>query len=78
LIASTICPKVGASVDMELARAVTTAARQIEAPTFGQIVEAINGDRARVLGTLWRLIARGELIVDLSEPIGLTTRVGSP
>ena len=63
---------------MELARAVTTAARQIEAPTFGQIVEAINGDRARVLGTLWRLIARGELIVDLSEPIGLTTRVGSP
>jgi len=78
LNARRLLPLRGASVDMELARAVTTAARQIEAPTFGQIVEAINGDRARVLGTLWRLIARGELIVDLSEPIGLTTRVGSP
>jgi len=78
LNARRLLPLRGASVDMELARAVTTAARQIEAPTFGQIVEAINGARARVLGTLWRLIARGELIVDLSEPIGLTTRVGSP
>jgi hypothetical protein len=78
LNARRLLPLRGASVDMELARAVTTAARQIEAPTFGQIVEAINGDRARVLGTLWRLIARGELIVDLSEPIGLTTRVRSP
>jgi hypothetical protein len=75
LNARRLLPMRSAPVDPELAHAVTAAAKQIETPTFGRVVDAINGDRTQVLATVWRLIARGELMVDLSEPIGLATAV---
>lgn len=75
LNARRLLPLRSAPVDPELAQTVTQAAKQIETPTFGRVVEAVKGDRAQVLGAVWRLIARGELIVDLSEPIGLATMV---
>jgi hypothetical protein len=62
-------------IDPELARAVTAAAKQIDTPTFGRVVDSISADRTQVLATVWRLIARGELKVDLSEPIGFATAV---
>jgi hypothetical protein len=75
LNARRLLPLRGVPVDPELARAITAAAQQIDTPTFGRLVDAISADRTQVLATVWRLIARGELMVDLSEPIGLATAV---
>jgi hypothetical protein len=75
LNARRLLPLRGVPVDPELARAVTAAAKQIETPTFGRLVDAISADRTQVLATVWRLIARGELMVDMSEPIGFATPV---
>ncbi len=47
-------------------------------PTFGALVSAMPGERAAVLGALWRMIARGELRADLSVPIGFHTRLALP
>ena len=77
LNARRLLPLRSAPVDPELARAVTAAAKHIDMPTLGRVVDAINGDRPQVLATVWRLIARGELMVDLSEPIGLATAVAT-
>lgn len=75
LNARRLLPLRGVPVDPELALAVTAAAKQIDTPTFGRVVDAISADRTQVLATVWRLIARGELMVDLSEPIGFATSV---
>ncbi len=43
--------------------------------TFGELVAAVPGERAAILGALWRMIARGELRADLTVPIGFQTRL---
>jgi len=47
-------------------------------PTFGSLAAAVPRERAAVLGALWRMIARGELRVDLTVPIGLRTPLALP
>ena len=64
-----------APVDAQLAQLALTAARSLDAPTFGQVVAALPGDRPGALATVWRLIARGALHVDLSAGITLDTPV---
>jgi hypothetical protein len=52
-----------------------TAARSLAEPTFGAIVSAAAEDRAQALGAVWRLIARGMLVADLTGPLKLDSVV---
>jgi TnsA endonuclease N terminal len=58
-----------AAFDPDIARSVVSAARRLAAPTFGAVLSAVPADRPSVLATLWCLLARGALYVDLSLPI---------
>ena len=51
------------------------AARSLNDPTFGRIVDAMSCDRAAALGVVWRLIAQGALNIDLAAPIRLDSPV---
>lgn len=68
-----LLPLRAASIDAALAERALTVVQSLPTPTFGRVVDTLGGDRAVALGTLWRLIARGELVVDLEAPIGLNT-----
>ena len=43
--------------------------------TLASLVSALPGDRATTLGTIWRMIARGALRVDLRAPIDMNASV---
>jgi hypothetical protein len=58
-----------AAFDPDIARSVVSAARRLAAPTFDAVLTAVPADRPSVLATLWCLLARGALYVDLSLPI---------
>jgi hypothetical protein len=62
-------------VDRETAIRVLTTVGSLSAPSFGCVVDAVKNSRAATLSTVWRLIARGELRVDLCAPITLHTRL---
>ncbi len=62
-------------LDAEWAARVLAITRSLEAPTFGDVLEELRADRSAALATLWRLIARGTLRVDLSAPIGFDTHL---
>jgi hypothetical protein len=47
-------------------------------PTFGELLQQLPGERSVLLGTLWRMIARGALCVDLDVPITLGSPIGLP
>jgi hypothetical protein len=51
------------------------AAKSLVEPTFGCVVDTLPCDRAMALNVVWRLVARGLLIVDLNAPVRLDTRV---
>jgi hypothetical protein len=76
--AKRLLPLRAAQPDPALASEVVAAMRALAEPTFGQLIIAIAGNRAAVLGTLWRMIARGQLRADLGAPIGLNTQVALP
>ncbi len=65
-------------LDAELAARVLAVTRSLEPPTFGGVLEALRAQRSAALATLWRLIARGTLRVDLSEPIRFDTELSTP
>jgi hypothetical protein len=67
-----------APLDRTLADQLLNAVTLLPDPTFGALVAAVRHDRAAVLGTLWRMIAQGELRVDLRMPIGVQTRLALP
>jgi hypothetical protein len=73
--AKRLLPLRNAPVDAEIAAQVLLAARSLDVPTFGAVLTAVRDNRPAVLATLWRLIARGTLHVELSVPITLATRV---
>jgi TnsA endonuclease N terminal len=58
-----------AAFDPDIARSVVSAARRLSAPAFDAVLTAVPADRPSVLATLWCLLARGALYVDLSLPI---------
>ena len=53
-------------IDEKLTEHALAAARSLQAPTFGGVLAAIPDGRAAALTTVWRLIARGRLQIDLS------------
>ncbi len=59
---------------MATAQRAGALAQSLSAPTFRTVLDALGEDREVALGTLWRLIARGALSVELETLIGLDCR----
>ena len=76
--AKRLLPLRAAPLDRTAAAAAVHIAQSLPEPTFGRIVEDLGGDRAEALATVWRLIARGGLRVDLSKAIGMDAPVLPP
>jgi len=68
-----LLPLRSAPVDPCLADCAMSAVRELAAPTIAQLLARLPGDRPAALATLWRLIARGALRVDLTAAITLDT-----
>lgn len=64
--------------DATVLNTVVSVARALPAPTLGQIVAAMPGDRAAAITAVWRAIARGLLLVDLAAPVHRDTPVRAP
>lgn len=67
--AKRLLPLRTAAFDPDIAQLVISAVRRLVAPTFDDVMAAIPADRPSVLATLWCLLARDALHVDLSLPI---------
>ena len=63
--------------EMSAAQLLATAA-SCPTATFGGLINGFIGDRGKALATLWRLIARAALHVDLTEPITFDSRISVP
>jgi hypothetical protein len=64
-----------APLDAEVTEIVLCIARSMQTATFGGVLAGLPVRREVGLATLWRLIARGMLRVDLTAPITFDTRV---
>jgi hypothetical protein len=73
--AKRLLPLRQAPLDAAIAQSAMLAAKSLVEPTFGCVVDALPCDRAMALNVVWRLVARGLLIVDLNAPVRLDTRV---
>lgn len=72
--AKRLVPLRDAPCDPEMAEQAMSVARALATPTFGDVLTALP-NRSLALATLWRLIARGTLRVELSAPINFDTPV---
>lgn len=76
-VAKRLLPLRGAPVDPVLAGQAITYARA--RPTnVGRVVDVLPASREASLAVVWRLIARGALVVDLTKPITAETQVTVP
>ena len=75
--AKRLLPLRSAPVDAVLAERAVACARA-HATCFGHLVDALPVSREAGLAVVWRLIARGALVVDLTMPIAADTRVTAP
>ena len=75
--AKRLLPLRSAPVDTVLAELVVAHACA-HAVSFGDLIDALPISREASLAVVWRLIARGALIVDLTMPITSKTRVTAP
>lgn len=75
--AKRLLPLRSAPVDEVLAKRAIEYARA-SAISFGHLVDMLPASREAGLAVLWRLIARGTLVVDLTMPITIDTRVTVP
>jgi hypothetical protein len=66
-----------APVDVDTASLVAAVIRADASPTFGRVLSALPSRRAG-LTTLWRLIARREVLVDLRSTISLEALLSLP
>jgi hypothetical protein len=76
--AKRLLPLRGAPFDGMVLDSVLSITRSLPACTFGQVVEAMPGDRAAAFAAVWCAIARGLLLLDLAAPIQLDTPVRVP
>jgi len=67
--AKRLLPLRTAPFDPDIAQSVISAVRGLVAATFAEVMTAVPADRPALLATLWCLLARGALYVDLSLPI---------
>jgi hypothetical protein len=75
--AKRLLPLRRAPVDAALAERAVAHARA-HAASFGDVVAALPVSREAGLAVVWRLIARGTLVVDLTMPVTTETRVTTP
>ncbi len=73
--AKRLLPLRTAPIDAALAAATLDCARRLMSPSLGTLIDELPGSREAVLAVVWRLIAKGQLVVDLSGPIMRDTRV---
>jgi hypothetical protein len=73
--AKRLLPLRSAPCDPEIVQRAMTVVRSLDEPTFGSVLAAFPANRSLALATLWRLIARGALRVELSAPINFDTSV---
>lgn len=64
-----LLPLRAAPLDPVLARAAMATVETMPVPTFGALVNELEAPRDQALAVVWRLIARGRLLADLSCPI---------
>lgn len=76
--AKRLLPLRAAAFDPDIAQSLLSAVRRLVAPTFAEVMTAVPADRPSVLATLWCLLARGTLYVDLSLPITPSSIIGLP
>ena len=62
-------------MDATLATTALATAADMVSPTFEALVGALPASREAALAVVWRLIARAQLRVDLTSPIGRDTRI---
>jgi hypothetical protein len=73
--AKRLLPLRTAPLDLSVADLALSATRSAHGATFGSVLAALPVSHERGLATLWRLIARGTLRVDLAAPITFDTRL---
>lgn len=73
--ANRLLPLRSAPCDLEMVQRAMTVVRALAEPTLGSVLAAFPASRSLALATLWRLIARGALRVELSAPINFDTPV---
>jgi len=70
-----LLPLRDAFLDPENALRVRAAFVSLNHATFGELLDTVPGEREVELGTVWRMIARGALSVDLDVPIDLRSPI---
>jgi len=73
--AKRLLPLRAAPVDAALAAVTLDCAGRLDSPSLGALIDELPGSHEAALTVVWRLIARGQLVVDLSRPIVRDTRV---
>ena len=73
--AKRLLPLRRAPLDPQTAAQAVAIVGQLAAPIFSSALAAMSCDRSVAMATLWRLIARGTLRVDLAAPITLDTPI---
>jgi TnsA endonuclease N terminal len=76
--AKRLLPLRRAPCDSESAALLLAAVREQKAPTFERVLTGLPISRSVALSTLWRLIARGTVHVDLRAPIKPDTPLSLP
>lgn len=76
--AKRLLPLRGAPLDAAAARLTLNVVSTLDAPTVSDAIAAVPMQRPAALATLWQLIARGLLRVDVSAPITPDTPILSP
>ena len=76
--AKRLLPLRRAPIDRKAAVRVLSTVAAMSASSFGTLTGAVSQQRSLTLATVWRLIARGELVVDLAHPISIDTEVRLP
>ncbi len=64
-----------AALDPVISKQVAASVRRLSQPTLEGIIADVQAERSLVLATIWRMLARRFLCVDLSRPITPSTRV---
>jgi len=74
-VAKRLLPLRSSPMDATLPATALAAAAHMASPTFEALVDALPASREAALAVVWRLIARGQLRVDLASPIRRDTRI---
>lgn len=77
-LAARLLPLRDAPIDAMLAREALALAGELGRPTFAELATAMPAARAAATGVIWRLIARGALVITTDVPPGPLSAVWRP